>query len=214
MNCFVYVIDLLGIRTNADNFSWVYGTVAPKASEVEFNNRMVKINLSVRNSADVLGIPSCWMNMIDTAISLHNFINRKSMMKEVIPFLLIPTKKRKSIHAYLSGDFLVDPAEITHTILLGKRNWGIRINNGLQKNLLNLNKYVLNYHRSQTTLVMNYFNPDFSMDKMYEIENFILGKFISCNAGYRINFQNALDYSKLIIENVIEEHERYDPLIY
>jgi len=121
-------------------------------------------------------------------------------------FQLVPPKKRKSIHAYINEDFLVDSAEITDAILLGKGVYGvIRTDKAFLENILNLNKYELNYHRSPAMLVMNYFNPDFSMDQMYEAEKLILGKLVRNNPSYRVNAQNALDYSKLIIEHIVEK---------
>lgn len=128
-------------------------------------------------------------------------------LRKKIPFFqLVPQKNRKSIKAYLNEDFLVDSAEITDTILLGKGDQDVKISDrGFLENILNLSKYELNYYRSPSMLVMNYFNPDFSMDKMYEEEKLILGKLIKNNPNYRVNAQNALDYSKLIIEHIVEK---------
>jgi len=356
MNYFVYIKDILGLCTNAKKFSWVYGSVAPKASEDEFNHCMVKINLVVRKSADVfeesvrmenhdryshffarphekkiyyergyfingklrysievvgndihvvvdntyfkyvrykfMNVHSLGYILTDLAsgilllngyASLHcssvcigekalvivappstgktitairlceyegvKYISEdmaitdgeviyavpwtstfryydhtkesssdrfvEALRKKVPLFQLVPGKNRKSIRAYLGDDLLVDSAQIADTILLGKGESGVvRSSHGLLENILNLNKYELNYYRSPTMLVMNYFNPDFSMDKMYEAEKLILGKLIANNTGYRINAQNALDYSKLIMEHVIETGIMENPVGY
>lgn len=347
MNYFVYIKDILGLKTNAENFSWCYGCVAPKTAEEKYNDCMVKISLSVRKAADVfdesiklenldrynhfyaelygqkiyyernyfMNAKHCYsievagnevnvvvdknyfkyiryrfMNVHSlgyiltdlisgillmngyatlhcssvsigdkalvifappstgktlTALRLCEYKSAKyiaediaitdgdmiysvpwtstfryynhcketkadrfvdTLRKKVPLFQLVPAKKRKSIHAYLNEDFLVDSAEITDVILLGKGELGvIRTDKGFLENILNLNKYELNYHRSPTMLVMNYFNPDFSLDQMYEAEKLILGKLVQNNSSYRVYAQNALDYSQLIIEHIVEK---------
>lgn len=347
MNYFVYINNILGLKTNAENFSWCYGCVAPKTTEAEYNNCIVRINLSVRKIADVfdesiklenldrynhfyaelygqkiyyernffinaknrysieivgnevdvvvdnnyfkyiryrfMNVHSLGYILTDivsglllmngyatlhcssvsiadkalvifappstgktlTALRLCEYTGAKFIsediaitdgdviysvpwtstyrcynhcketktdrfvdaLKKKVPLLqLVPPKKRKSIHAYLNEDFLVDSAEITDAILLGKGVHGvIRTDKGFLDNILNLNKYELNYHRSPTMLVMNYFNPDFSVDQMYEAEKLILGKLVRNNTSYRVNAQNALDYSQLIIEHIVEK---------
>ncbi|MGB4590051.1 MAG: hypothetical protein WBI17_12605 [Clostridiaceae bacterium] len=347
MNYFVYIKDILGLSTNAENFSWCYGCVAPKTTEAEFNQCMVKINLSVRKTADVfdeslnlenldrynhfyakpqsqkvyyersyllnakhrysievlgnevnvivdsnyykyvryrfMNVHSLGYILTDlvsgillmngyatlhcssisigdkalvifappstgktlTALRLCEYSGAKyiaediaitdgefiyavpwtstfrcynhskesktdrfmdTLRKKVPVFQLVPIKKRKSIHAYLNNDFLVDSAEISDAILLGKGKLEVmRSDKGFLENIMNLSKYELNYYRSPTMLVMNYFNPDFSLDQMYEAEKLILGKLVANNPGYRVNAQNALDYSKLIIEQIIEK---------
>lgn len=345
MNYFVYIKDILGLKTNADNFRWCYGSVAPKTSEAEFDNCMIKINLSVRKTSDVfrkgilmdnldrynhfygqhnnkkiyyersyfinakhrysLEVKGNEVNVVvdnnyfkyiryrfmnvhslgyiltdvisgilllngyatihcssvsiggkalvifappntgktitainlceykganyiaeDIAITDGNYIysvpwtstfrsyNHKKesksdrlaeALRENIPlFQLIPTNK-KSIHAYLGDHTIMYFAKITDAILLRKGDTlVIRSNSGFLDKIQNLNKYVLNYYRSPTMLVMNYFNPDFSMDQMYEAEKFILCKLVSNCTCYQVNAQSALNYSKLIIENIIE----------
>jgi len=347
MNYFVYIKDILGLKTNAENFSWCYVCVAPKTTEEEYNDCMLKINLSVRKTADVfdesikfenldrynhfyaelygqkiyyernffinakyrysieivgnevnvvvdnnyfkyvryrfMNVHSLGYILTDvisglllmngyatlhcssvsigdkalvifappstgktlTALKLCEYTGAKyisediaitdgdviysvpwtstfrcynhcketksdrfleALRKKVPLFQLVPPKKRKSIHAYINEDFLVDSAEISDAILLGKGVYGvIRTDKAFLENILNLNKYELNYHRSPAMLVINYFNPDFSMDQMYEAEKLILGKLVRNYPSYRVNAQNALDYSKLIIEHIVEK---------
>ena len=44
---YVYCKNVLGIKTNVSNFRWVYGSVAPLASECEYSNCDVKIELNI-----------------------------------------------------------------------------------------------------------------------------------------------------------------------
>lgn len=53
MNHFVYIKDMLGIETNLDSVSWVYGSSAPKTSREEFERCKIKVNLQVVGSEDV-----------------------------------------------------------------------------------------------------------------------------------------------------------------
>lgn len=53
MNYFVYVKDILGVKTNADSFKWSYGTVAPRSDEAEFERCLIKVYLEVIDSKDV-----------------------------------------------------------------------------------------------------------------------------------------------------------------
>jgi hypothetical protein len=53
MNYFVYIKDILGIKTTLDSFKWTYGSVAPKASKSGFDQCKIKIDLSVRKTNDV-----------------------------------------------------------------------------------------------------------------------------------------------------------------
>lgn len=347
MNYFVYIKNILALKTNAENFSWCYGCVAPKTTEADYNACIVKINLSVRKTADVfdksikletldrynhyyamknsqkiyyernyflsakhrysievignevnvvidsnyfkyvryrfMNVHSLGYILTDlisglllmngyatlhcssvsigdkalvifappstgktlTALRLCEYPNAKyiaediaitdgdviysvpwtstfrcynhsketksdrfvdTLRKKVPVFQLAPQKKRKSIYAYLNEDFLVDSAEITDTILLGKGELDVtRSDHGFLEKILNLNKYELNYYRSPSMLVMNYYNSDFSMDQMYEAEKLILGKLVKNNPSYRVNAINAMDYSKLIIEHIVEK---------
>jgi hypothetical protein len=53
MNYFVYVKDILGVEINRSEFSWSYGTVAPKSSKNEFEKCKIKIFIDVRHSNEV-----------------------------------------------------------------------------------------------------------------------------------------------------------------
>lgn len=50
MNYFVYIKDILGVKTNVDNFKWIYGSVAPKSDESEFEQCKIKVYLSVKDT--------------------------------------------------------------------------------------------------------------------------------------------------------------------
>lgn len=53
MNYFVYIKNLLGISTNLDSVSWVYGSSAPKTDKDEYEKCKIKINLQVKKTEDV-----------------------------------------------------------------------------------------------------------------------------------------------------------------
>lgn len=346
MNYYVYVDNILGIKTNIDRFRWVYGSVAPQTSESDFNKCKIKINLYVRKSEDVFdktinqydydkynyffghknekkiyyerdfffntklrySVEIKKNNNIDVIVSknyfkyikykfmnLHsigyimtdlivglllnngystihcsaiNFKNKTlvifappstgktitaiklcdnkgvrfiaedialtdgekiyaapwtstfryynhhkeskwdkfvDLLRNKIPVLqLVSIKERKSIDMYLGKDCFLNKSKITDIVVLGKgNNEVLKSKNSILEKLINLNKYEFNYHRSPTMLVMNYFNPELSIDKMFESEKVILNQLISNSNGCIINSNNALDYSKQIIEKVL-----------
>lgn len=53
MNYFVYVDEILGVKTNYHEFAWSYGTVAPKSSKEQFEKCKIRIHVDVRKSKDV-----------------------------------------------------------------------------------------------------------------------------------------------------------------
>ena len=345
MNYFVYIKDILGIKTNLDNFSWVYGSVAPKVNESEFIKCKVKINLDVRKTADVFDkslrldeldrynyfyakknhrkvyydrnlifnskirysieiigneinvivnksylkyIKYRFMNLhsLDyiltdlvsgillengyatlhcsavnigertlvifappssgktlTAIKLCESINAKFISEDIaitdglniysvpwtstfrfynheseskvdrvvgflnknIPmFQLISIGEQKSINSYLADNSFVDVSRITDVIILGKgKPKVVESSDRFFENIINLNKYEFNYHRSPFMLVMNYFNSDFLIDKMYESEKNIISRLIKNSNCYRIYDENPLDYYTQIVEKIL-----------
>lgn len=345
MNYFVYIKDILGVRTNLDSFSWVYGSVAPKVSESEFKKCKVKVNLDIRKTADVFDkslkieefdrynyffarenekkvyydrnfvlnskirysveiigneinvivnknyfkyIKYKFMNLHSlgyiltdlisgillangyatlhcsavnigqrslvifappgagktlTAIKLCENVDAKfisediaitdgeniysvpwtstfrfynhekeskldrfvDLLHERIPILqLLPISKQKSIYSYLTNNSFAYVSKITDAIILSKGEAKVvESSDKFFENIINLNKYEFNYHRSPTMLVMNYFNPDFSIDKMYQWEKNILSSLIKNTNCYRIYAENPLDYHKQIAEKIL-----------
>lgn len=53
MNYFVYIKDMLGIETNLESVSWVYGSSAPKTNIDEYEKCKIKLNLQVKKTEDV-----------------------------------------------------------------------------------------------------------------------------------------------------------------
>ena len=53
MNHFVYVRDLVGVRTNAESFRWSFGSAAPAVSEEQFSRCRIKIDLRIVKDRDV-----------------------------------------------------------------------------------------------------------------------------------------------------------------
>lgn len=53
MKYFVYVDDILGVKTNANAFEWSYGTVAPESNLEKFNRCKIKLYINVKRDDDV-----------------------------------------------------------------------------------------------------------------------------------------------------------------
>lgn len=347
MNYFVYIKDILGIKTNVNNFSWVYGRVAPKAKKSDYDKCEIKINFEVRNTDDVFeksfdideydrynyfyakkddkkiyydrtflfsarlrykvelfddcinfvvnknyfrfikhkfinlhsvehilndiaagkllfngyatlhcsavkignrtlvifGPPSIGKTI--TAIKLSEEENAQFICEDIaltdgsniysvpwtstfryyehdkesikdkiannierkIPFLkLTPSKNKKSINSYLNNALLKERVKATDLIVLGKgNNEFIETKEGIFENIINLNKYQFNYHKSPTMLCINYFNPSISLDKMYDIEKKLVGEVLDNTNAFRIYAENASDYSEIIKDNLLNK---------
>lgn len=346
MNYFVYARNLLGVKTNASNFSWVYGRVSPQVSEKEFENCKIKIKLEVRKTEDVFDesfriedfdkynyfyarknenkiyyernlllntklrysieiignhvnviinknyfkyIKYKFMNLHSlgyiltdlisgilltngyatlhcssvkvggrtavifappgagktlTAINLcekteasfitediaitdgtniysvpwtstfrfYNHLKESkldkfvNLLKKKIPiFELITLKKKKSIDSYLGENISLESSKITDVIILGKGPTRVVTSNkGVFENILNLNKYEFNYHRSPTMLAMSYFNPEISIEEMYNAEKEIIKKIIDRVNTYKIYAEDPRDYYKIVINQLLK----------
>jgi len=346
MNYFVYVKDILGVRTNLDQFSWNYGTIAPKASAEEFNKCKMKVNIEVRKSNDVfdytidkenydkynyffakknqrkiyyyrdflfnskLGfsieiIDNCNINVVvsknyykyvkyrfmnihsigyiltdlvsglllvngycsihcsavrlnnktlvifapsntgktltatrlclqegaefiteDIAItdgeniysapwtSTFSYYNQEKYSKfdklvdilqdKIMLLQLILLRKKKSAEEFFGKNNILDSSKITDIVLLGKgQNQVVKNKEGMFESIINLNKYEFNYHKSPSMLVFEYFNPDLSIEKMFNIEKTILNNLLNNTNGYRVYTNCPLDYTKLITDKII-----------
>lgn len=345
LNYFVYIKDILGVKTNLDSFKWVYGSVAPKTSKPEFDKCKIKIDLSVRKTSDVFDksydiekldrynyfyaqknknkiyydrnlifnsklrysieilnnniniiinknyykfIKYKFMNLHSlgyilsdivsgilllngyatlhcssvkigektivifappgtgksiTSINLCEDIDAKFISEDIaitdgdiiysvpwtstfrfynhdkelkidklidfinkkIPlFQLVSIKKKKSIQSYMENISFVDSSKITDIIILGKGETNIlKTNEDIFENIVNLNKYEFNYHKSPSMLVINYFNLNMSVDEMYRVEKDIINKMVSNSNTYRILTTNAFEYSEVIKSNLI-----------
>ena len=53
MNYFVYIKDLVGVKTNLESLSWVYGSVAPKADKEDYERCKIRVDLKVARTEDV-----------------------------------------------------------------------------------------------------------------------------------------------------------------
>lgn len=127
-----------------------------------------------------------------------------SVLNKIIPVLELFSIKRKSIKEYLGKDRVLTKSKITDVVVLGKgNNEVLKSKEGIFENIINLNKYEFNYHRSPTMLVLNYFNPNLSIDRMFDLEKSILSKMINSTNVYKINAKNAIDYSELIKGRII-----------
>ncbi|WIV12078.1 hypothetical protein [Proteiniborus sp. MB09-C3] len=340
MNYYVYVDGLLGVKTNANKFKWVYGKVAPESTEAEFNRCRIKVTLDIRKTKDVFDkamdisdydkyshffarknenkiyydrsfllssklrysievennnqlnvivsknyfkyIKYRFMNLHSlgyiltdlvsglllvngystvhcsavnikgktvvifappnagktlTAIKLCEmegiqFIaedigltdgeniygapwtstfryynhNKESKLDRLtyalsnkIPALQLFSSESKSIMEYFSAERVLAKAAISNIVVLGKGDNEVLVSKeGVLNNIINLSKYEFNYHRSPAMLVLNYFNPDLSIDRMFDIEKSIINKMINNSDVYRIYAQSALDYWKII----------------
>ena len=54
-NYYVYCKGILGVRTNIDDFKWVYGSIAPNCSVEEYNKCTVKFNITVTSEKKLFG---------------------------------------------------------------------------------------------------------------------------------------------------------------
>lgn len=122
-----------------------------------------------------------------------------NMLSSKIPILQLFSLKSKSIIDYIGCGRILIKSKITDVVVLGKGdNEVLKCNEGIFESIINLNKYEFNYHRSPTMLVMNYFNPDLSIDRMFDLEKSILSKMINNSDLYRINAKSTLDYWEII----------------
>lgn len=136
------------------------------------------------------------------------FSKLANTLKNNIPvFQLFIPKNRKTMNDYLGEDIILSKSVITDVIVLSKGNDQVlKSKDTIFENLINLNKYEFNYHRSPSVLVLNYFNSEFSPDDMFNAEKSILNKLLNNSDTYRINANNPLDYSKLIIDKIISNN--------
>lgn len=125
-----------------------------------------------------------------------DFIRRK------IPLLqLISLRRKKSMDTYLGKESFINFSKTTDIIVLGKGPKQINDNNdNVFNNIINLNKYEFNYHKSPTMLALSYYNLELSADAMYSQEKKLLKKLLDGTNSYSINAEKALDYSGIIGE--------------
>jgi hypothetical protein len=340
MNYFVYVKELLGIKTNTKQFSWVYGSEAPEAMEADFEKCKIKVHLEIRKTKDVfengfrpsdfdrynhyyaqkfankvyydrnfflntklryflqidgndvkmvvnehyfkrikfrfMNLHSIGFMLTDivsglllnngyatlhcscvqvngktiaifappgmgktfTAINLckndnssflaedialtdglnvlsvpwtstYRFYDHENetrfdkalnSVKNKLPIIeLVSVKKRKTAREYLGESSMIDFAALSDVIILGRGPQKVvKDEAGVFDSILNLNKYEFNYHRSPTMLVMNYFNPEFSTDDMYENEKKIVQQMLNHSRSYRVFAESAVEYADII----------------
>lgn len=53
MEYMVYIDDILGVKTNAKNFNWSYGSTAAKSTREEYEKCKIKVSLEVKSSNEV-----------------------------------------------------------------------------------------------------------------------------------------------------------------
>ncbi|WP_028855467.1 hypothetical protein [Psychrilyobacter atlanticus] len=128
-----------------------------------------------------------------------------NLLRKNIPlFQLVSIKKKKTIDEYLGKGCFVNESKLTDIVILAKGdNKILKGKEGILENIINLNKYEFNYHRSPSMLVMNYFNPDLSIDKMFEKEKEILKKVVKNSNVYKIFEHDSFSYSDHIEDNLL-----------
>ena len=57
-NYYVYCEGILGIRTNIDDFKWVYGSSAPMVSYEEYDKCKVKFNIYIKSERQLNPVKS------------------------------------------------------------------------------------------------------------------------------------------------------------
>lgn len=346
MNYFVYVNDILGVKTNLKEFAWSYGTVAPKSNKEEFEKCKIKVFVDVRNSNNVFeqnfdiskigkyhyfaalpnknkiyyereffgksklrfsieinendvhvivgknymkyikhrimnlhsisyiltdivaglllknGIATIHCSAVNnenqtiiffappntgktlTSIQLckkHNFkyiaedfaltdgenvwsvpwtstfryydeVNESrfdsfvNWLTKYIPILeFISFQKKRSIDKYLGANSIKYCSKATDLVVLERDKYRVDHdkNEGLRK-IINLNRYEFNYLKAPSAVVMNYFNPDFSLEMMYENEKKILDNLMKKCRYTCIAEENALKYTDIILQEVVK----------
>lgn len=126
-----------------------------------------------------------------------------ALQNKIIIFQLMSLRERKSICEYLGLENIIAKSKITDLIVLGKGdNQVFEHKDGIFESIINLNKYEFNYHKSPSLLVLDYFNSDLSIEKMFNTEKAILRKLFNKTSIFKINANNPLDYWKLILEEI------------
>lgn len=137
---------------------------------------------------------------------LDTLINKLTSYIPVLEF--VSFQKNKSIDKYLGDDSIMHLSKATDLVVLerGKHNVNHDKKEGLRK-IVNLNRYEFNYHKAPSAVVMNYFNPDFSPEAMFENEKQILTKLINgCNYTC-IEEDNALKYTDVVLKEVVKNKQ-------
>lgn len=169
------------------------------------NAKFISEDIAITDGNDIYSIP--WTSTFgfynhDKESKVDRLVDS---LKKTIPLLqLMKIKKEKSYKSYLENIQSEEISNITEIILLGRGKADvIKTKEGMFESIINLNKYEFNYHRSPSLLVMNYFNPEISTDKMYETEKRLFNKMLDNSNSYKIFAMNALDYSEIINDNLI-----------
>jgi len=134
--------------------------------------------------------------------SIFDKISNK--FKKVLPILeLISFRKNKSIDKYIGMDRIKKVSKVTDVAILERGPQSITQDkeDGLRK-LINLNKYEFNYHKAPAVVVFDYFNNNFSPDKMYLKEKEILKKLLDNTNYYCVMESNALNYATSILDKI------------
>jgi len=134
---------------------------------------------------------------------LDTLINKLTSYIPVLEF--ISFGKNKSIDKYLGKERIKHLSKATDLVVLerGKHSVDYNKRDGFRK-IVNLNRYEFNYHKSPSTVVINYFNPEFSLEKMYEKEKEIINNLIKRCTYTCIVEDNALNYTDIVLEEVIK----------
>lgn len=173
----------------------------------QHNADFIAEDFAITDGKDVWAVPWTSTFRLYDEVSeswLEKLVNR---MTAVIPALeLVSITKSKAIDAYIGGDRIKMLSKATDVVVLerGKQAVDHDKAEGLRK-LLTLNRYEFNYHRAPTMVVMNYWNPSYSIDRMYEREKEILSRLIDNCDYWCITQDNALKYSEVVYDLIVKE---------
>ncbi len=164
-------------------------------------------DFAITDGIDVYAVP--WTS----TFRLYDEVNESKVEKlinkitSIIPALeLIKITKKQSIDTYIDKKRIVMKSRATDVIVLERGESSIRKENSdAIRKLLVLNRYEFNYLKSPFMVVLSYFNPDFSLDNMYECEKKIVEKLLR-NVDYMcVTDMDAMNYAEIIYKEIVRK---------
>lgn len=134
---------------------------------------------------------------------VEKFINKLSSILPIIE--LFKLTKNQSIDSYIGKERILMKSKASDIVILERGEGNVsRDKSDAFRKLLVLNRYEFNYIKSPFMVVLNYFNPEFSQEKMYECEKKIVKSLLDNVDFMCITDMNALNYCDIIHKEICE----------
>jgi hypothetical protein len=169
-----------------------------------YNANFIAEDFAITDGVDVYAVP--WTS----TFRLYDEVNESKVEKainkvtSVVPALeLVKLTKNQAIDTYIGGDRILMRSKATDVVVLERGDSSVTYDksDALRK-LLTLNRYEFNYHKAPFMVVLSYFNPDFSIEFMYECERKIIGKLLDNTDYLCVTDMNAMNYSDIVYSEI------------